>query len=162
MADTSNENVNTTQEAAPQLTIRGQYIKDFSFEAPHGPLKFDPKTPPKMEVNVDLAGQKVGESVYELEIKVAIKANGKEEPLFVTELSYAGLFQIANVEENRVQPMLFIDCAFILFPFARRVIADVTRDGGFPPLMMEPIDFHALYARRMQQMQAESDAKKAG
>ena len=86
-------------------------------------------------------------------LKISVKAEGAGEVLFVSELAYGGLFQMQNVPEERIQPMLFIDCPFIVFPFARRVLADVTRDGGFPPLMLEPIDFHALFAKRAQAAQ---------
>jgi len=142
---------------APQLTIRGQYIKDLSFEAPKGPFPMNElKEAPKMDVNVDLEGKKVGEDLYELILKISVEAAGPEEKLFVTELAYGGIFQMQNVPEDRIQPMLFIDCPFIVFPFARRVLADVTRDGGFPPLMLEPIDFHGLFVKRQQQEQAAS------
>lgn len=138
----------------PSLTIRGQYIKDLSFESPKGPFVMNQlKEAPKMDINVDLEGGKVTDDVYELVIKTSVKATGNDETLFLAELAYGGLFQIQNAPEDRLQPMLFIDCPFILFPFARRVLADITRDGGFPPLMLEPIDFHALYNKRMQAAQ---------
>ena len=144
---------------APQLTIRAQYIKDLSFESPKGPFAINQlKEAPKMDINVDLEGSKVGEDLYELVLKISVTAVGDGESLFVTELAYGGLFQMQNVEEEKIQPMLFIDCPFILFPFARRVLADVTRDGGFPPLMLEPIDFHALFAKRAQEAQAQAEA----
>jgi preprotein translocase subunit SecB len=148
----------------PSLTIRGQYIKDLSFEAPKGPFVMSQlKESPKMDVNVDLEGTKVSDDLYELTLKTSVKANSQEgEALFVAELAYGGLFQIQNAEDERIQPMLFIDCAFILFPFARRVMADVTRDGGFPPLMLEPIDFHSLFVKRAEAAQAEAGNKEAG
>lgn len=146
----------------PQLTIRGQYIKDLSFEAPKGPFTLnDLKEPPKMDVNVDLEGKKVGDELYEMVLKISVEAAAPDEKLFVTELAYGGIFQMQNVPENRVQAMLFIDCPFIIFPFARRVLADVTRDGGFPPLMLEPIDFHGLFTKRQQEEQAKGN-KEAG
>jgi len=158
MADTSAAS-DKQAVTPPQLNVRGQYIKDLSFEAPKGPFGPNPQqTAPKMEVNVDLGAQKVAEDHYELELKISVKAGLESEVLFISELSYAGLFQITEVSEDQLQPMLFIDCAFILFPFARRVISDVTRDGGFPPLMLEPIDFHGLYVKRAQQAQEEQAA----
>ena len=146
----------------PTLTIRGQYIKDLSFEAPKGPFAINKlKTAPAMDVNVDLEGTKVADDIYEVTIKISVEAKAEDDSLFITELAYSGLFHIENAPEDRVQPMLFIDCPFILFPFARRVLADVTRDGGFPPLMLEPIDFHALFVKRVQEDQAKSGDKKA-
>ncbi|MDG1287220.1 MAG: protein-export chaperone SecB [Rickettsiales bacterium] len=144
----------------PQLTIRGQYIKDLSFEAPKGPFTINQlKEAPLMDVNVDLEGTKVGDDLYEMTLKISVRAASKEETIFVTELAYGGVFQMENAPEDRIQPMLFIDCPFILFPFARRVLADVTRDGGFPPLMLEPIDFHALFVKRVQEDQAKAKAE---
>ena len=143
----------------PQLTIRGQYIKDLSFEAPKGPFSLNElKEPPKMDVNVDLEGKKVGDEIYEMVLKISVEALGPDEKIFVAELAYGGIFQMQNVPEDRIQPMLFIDCPFIIFPFARRVLADVTRDGGFPPLMLEPIDFHSLFVKRIQQDEANKEA----
>ncbi len=138
----------------PQLTIRGQYIKDLSFESPKGPFAMNElKEAPKMEVNVDLEGKKVGDDLYEMVLKISVEASAPDDKLFVTELAYGGIFQMQNVPDDRVQAMLFIDCPFIIFPFARRVLADVTRDGGFPPLMLEPIDFHGLFVKRQKQDQ---------
>ncbi len=147
----------TDSTPSPQLTIRGQYIKDLSFEAPKGPFSLNElKEGPKMDVNVDLEGKKVGESIYELTLKISVNALGNDETLFVTELAYGGIFQMANIAEENVQQMLFIDCAFIIFPFARRVLADVTRDGGFPPLMLEPIDFQSLFVKRVKAQQEQA------
>lgn len=144
----------------PQLTIRGQYIKDLSFEAPKGPFGVNQlKEAPQMDVNVDLEGTKIADDLYEMTLKISVTAKAEGEALFITELAYGGLFQMQNVPEDRIQPMLFIDCPFIIFPFARRVLADVTRDGGFPPLMLEPIDFHALFVKRAQQEQAKAEAE---
>lgn len=147
----------------PLLTIRGQYIKDLSFEAPRGPFVVNElKEPPKMDVNVDLEAKKVGDDLFESLLKISVTASSPQESLFVTELTYGGIFQLQNVPEERIQPMLFIDCPFIIFPFARRVLADVTRDGGFPPLMLEPIDFHGLFAKRAQEIQKTDGDKAAG
>ncbi len=146
----------------PQLTIRAQYIKDLSFEAPKGPFGLSQLNEgPQMDVNVDLEGKKATDDLYEMTLKISVKAASKDETLFVAELAYGGLFQMQNVPEDRVQPMLFIDCPFIIFPFARRVLADVTRDGGFPPLMLEPIDFHALFVKRIQEEQAKNGDKES-
>ena len=156
MTDSSNENKNPaategTKEGQPTFSVRGQYIKDLSFESPQSPANLLPqKEQPKIDINVDLNAGKLGDNMYESAIKVTVNATVGDKPFFLVELSYGGLFAIENVPEDKIEQMLFIDCPFVLFPFARRVISDVTRDGGFPPLMMEPIDFHTLYARRKQ------------
>lgn len=159
MADATEQEHATNEQ--PRFVVRGQYIKDLSFENPAAPASLLPqKNPPKIDVNVDLAAQKVGDDLYESALQVTISAKSDDNALFEVELSYAGLFEMANIPEERIEPMLFIECPFVIFPFARRVIADVTRDGGFPPLMLEPIDFHQLYARRKaaQQEAAEKEA----
>jgi len=155
MADATTDPLNDANNA-PRFTVRGQYIKDLSFENPAAPSSLIPKKEqPKIDINVDLAAQQVGEAMFESNIKIRVSATVEGKPLFLVELTYGGLFEISGLSKERIEPMLFIDCPFILFPFARRVIADVSRDGGFPPLMLEPIDFHQLYARRKQEQMAE-------
>ena len=117
-----------TAAAPPRLSIMTQYVKDMSFENPRAPLGVQQGVRP--EINVD--------------------ARAEEQPVFLVELSYGGLFEIANVPSDSLQPLLQIECPRLLFPFARRVVADATRDGGFPPLMIDPIDFLTLYRRKLQ------------
>ncbi len=139
------------QNTSPIFMVRAQYIKDFSFENPHSPQSLLPKKEqPKMDVTVDINAQQVSEDLYEVALKITAKAESEGAPLFLVDLSYAGLFAIQNMTREQVEPMLFVDCPHIIFPFARRVIADATRDGGFPPLLLEPIDFHRLYQQRKQ------------
>lgn len=148
---------NTTQ-AAPRFHVTGQYVKDLSFENPRAPqslIATDEK--PKIEVTVDLNASKLRDDLYEVGLRIGVKANVKDQPLFLTDLEYAGLFTLQNIPEERLQQILFVDCPFVIFPYARRVISDVTRDGGFPPLMLEPIDFFAMYKKRAEaQAQAET------
>lgn len=155
------ENEAQTEEA-PRFHVTGQYVKDLSFENPRAPQSLtatDDK--PKIEVNIDLNASKLNEEMYEVVLKVHVQANGKEEALFLADLSYAGLFTLKNIPEDRLQQILFVDCPFVLFPFARRIISDATRDGGFPPLMLEPIDFFAMYRKRMETQQAQAEAAEA-
>lgn len=150
MADAMTE-TKQDKSAQPRFTVRGQYIKDLSFESPDAPGSLMPQSePPKIDVNIDLAAQKLSDTMYESTIKATVKAIAGDKTLFMIELVYGGVFELVNIPEERIEPMLFIECPFVIFPFARRVIADTTRDGGFPPLMLEPIDFHQLYARRKQ------------
>jgi preprotein translocase subunit SecB len=109
---------------------------------------------PGNDVNVDLKAQKLQDDVYEMTLHIAARAVADGNTLFLVDLAYAGIFQVAGVAPEHVEPMILIECPFVLFPFARRVIADVTRDGGFPPLMLDPIDFHALYMQNRQKMEA--------
>jgi len=142
--------MNAAAQQPPNLqqtfVVKGQYIKDLSFENPHAPHSLTAATArPAIDVDVDLKAQKLQEDIYEMTLHIAARATAEGSTLFLVELAYAGIFQLTNIPEDRIEPIVLIDCPFVLFPFARRVIADVTRDGGFPPLMLDPIDFHALY-----------------
>jgi len=139
----------------PRFLIKGQYVKDLSFENPHAPhslIAMEEK--PRIDVSVELRVQRFNEQHFEVTLHLAARALGKDSTLFLLELDYAGIIQIVNIPEDKMEMILHIDCAFVLFPFARRVISDVTRDGGFPPLMLEPIDFHALFLQYKQRNQA--------
>lgn len=142
--------MSTATDQAPNLAqsfmVKGQYIKDLSFENPHAPQSLSAvNSRPTIDVNVDLKAQKLQEDFYEMTLHISARASTEGSVLFLVDLAYSGLFQVNNIPEDRIEPLIMIDCPFVLFPFARRVVADVTRDGGFPPLMLDPIDFHALY-----------------
>ena len=138
--------------SAPRATIVNQYVKDLSFENPNAfeVFKAFAGGTPKIEVAIDINGIKKSDDAYEVELKFTITTQQDETSAFVIELVYAGLFAVKNMSEETVQPFLHIQAPFILFPFARRIIADVTRDGGYPPLMLDPIDFASLYQQRME------------
>lgn len=162
-ADTTTETAETTQKTTvenegPQIGILGQYIKDLSFEnpTPAQTLQKLAKEQPAININVNLNARAVGEDVYEVDLKITTTAKAGEDTAFVAELVYSGLFAAKNLPENSLQPFLMIEAPRMLFPFARRIIADVTRDGGFPPLMLEPIDFAALYQQQMKAAQEKA------
>ncbi|MDX2074260.1 MAG: protein-export chaperone SecB [Alphaproteobacteria bacterium] len=139
------------QNTAPSLQVRAQYIKDLSFENPHSPQSlFSATARPNIDVGVDLKGQKLQDDVYEVVVMISARASMDGNSVFLVELSYGGVFQIANIPEEHVERVLMVDAPFIMFPYLRRVISDVTRDGGFPPLMLDPIDFHQLYIANKQ------------
>jgi len=148
---------NAIENNGPQIGILGQYIKDLSFEnpTPAQTLQKLSQEKPAMDINVNLNAKAVGEDVYEVDLKITTTAKAGEDTAFVAELVYSGLFAAKNLPENTLQPFLMIEAPRQLFPFARRIVADVTRDGGFPPLMLEPIDFAALYQQQMQKMQEQ-------
>ena len=134
------------EQPLPQVSILVQYAKDLSFENPNAPMSLQSGGQPKIEVNVAVNAKRAGEGVFEAELKITAKATAEDETTsFVVELVYAGLFGLSNVPEEALEPFLIIEAPRILFPFARRIIADATRDGGFPPLMLDPIDFGSLY-----------------
>jgi preprotein translocase subunit SecB len=138
----------------PQIGIIGQYVKDLSFENPAAPqsLQALAQNKPDINVTVNLNARKLSEETYEVVLSITAKAEAKDKSLvgFVVEISYAGLFGARNLPEDSVEPFLLVECPRLLFPFARRIIADATRDGGFPPLLLDPIDFLALYQSRQQ------------
>jgi preprotein translocase subunit SecB len=148
---------------APRLTIMSQYIKDLSFENPRAPGSLEPgKSRPEIQIRVDARAQELGSERYEITFQLHCEAKSGDDPVFMVELTYAGLFSLSNVPQESLQPVLLIECPRLLFPFARRIVADVTRDGGFPPLMIDPIDFVTLYRRRQEQAQAGSQPQPAG
>ncbi len=149
-AATGAEGAAQSQQAKPELNVLGQYIKDLSFESPGAPgsLQSPPKNP-QLQVSVNVgAARKAGEA-YEVTLNLEAHAKSDAGVIYNVELAYGGVFQLKNVPEQMLQPVLLIDCPTLLFPFLRRVIADITRDGGFPPLMLDPIDFRRLYAQNV-------------
>jgi preprotein translocase subunit SecB len=131
----------------PQVGIVAQYIKDLSFEVPGAPAMISQT--PQIELGVDLQARRVEADHYEVELKLRVVAKTADKPLFLLELAYAGLFRMVGLPEEAMQPMLLIQAPHMLFPFARRIIADVVRDGGMPPLMVDPIDFATLYQAKL-------------
>ena len=139
-------------QAMPQVAILTQYVKDLSFENPNAPASLQVQAQPRIDVNVGVNARKAADDVYEVELKLTAKAETDNGPSFMVELVYAGLFGLKNVPEEALEPFCIIEGPRILFPFARRIIADAVRDGGFPPLMLDPIDFGALYMSQQGQI----------
>ena len=137
-------------QPAPRLSIVTQYVKDMSFENPRAPLGLQQNTRPEIQIRVDVRTAEMGDGRYEVVIDINVDAKAGDAPVFLVELSYGGLFELANIPPDSLQPLLQIECPRLLFPFARRVVADATRDGGFPPLMIDPIDFVTLFRRKLQ------------
>jgi preprotein translocase subunit SecB len=136
----------------PRIHIVGQYVKDLSFENPGAPASVTQR--PAIDLGVDLQARRMEQEHYEVELKLRVTAKGTDDKaLFLLELVYGGLFHIQNIPEDVVQQVLLIDGPHMLFPFARRIVADIIRDGGMPPLMIEPIDFAGLYRAKAAQMQ---------
>lgn len=149
-------NGDASAQAGPRLSILTQYVKDLSFENPRAPFGLQPNQPrPEIQIQVDVRATPLAEGQFEIVVALNVEAKTGDQPVFLIELTYGGLFALANIPQESLQPLLMIECPRLLFPFARRVIADCTRDGGFPPLMIDPIDFVQLYRRRLQQ-QAEA------
>ena len=141
------------REMLPPIQVNAQYIKDLSFEVPGAPAVFaDLATNgPELNVRVDLNAQPLTGNGFEVALQLATEAKIKGKVAFIVDLTYAGLFTL-NVVEEHLQPVLLIECPRLLFPFARNIIADVTGAGGFPPLLLQPIDFVTLFRQRMEQL----------
>ncbi len=132
-----------------QVRIAGQYIKDLSFENPNiGKLITSPPENPALNVEIDVAVSTIGANVYESAIEFKARAMAKETVIYDFEVVFAGAFHIENAPPQALEPMLFVNCPSLLFPFLRRIVADITREGGFPPLLLDPVDFGSLYMRK--------------
>jgi preprotein translocase subunit SecB len=142
--------------AQPGIRILAQFVRDLSFENPRAPESLRAgAAQPQIDLNVEMNARVRPDGLFEVDLKLVAKAQNEGQTNFQVELLYGGLFQIVGVLEADLEPVLLIECPRYLFPFARRVIADVTSDGGFPPFMLEPIDFAAVFAARQAQMAAQ-------
>jgi preprotein translocase subunit SecB len=139
-----------SQVLMPQVGVLVQYVKDFSFENPHAPRSMAPSTQqPTINVQVNVDAAQMTDSDFEVTLKIEGKAESQGMLLFAVELVFAGVFRIQNVPADSMQPVVLIECPRLLFPFAREIIATATRNGGFAPLLLNPIDFVSLYRQRM-------------
>jgi len=145
----------------PPLVVNAQYVKDLSFEVPNAPEVFSSlKAQPNVNINLDVQARRLqdGQDVFEVTLQIKAEAvegaaapngqAGDQKPVFIAELAYCGVFTLTGVPENTVEPVLLVECPRLLFPYARNILADVTRDGGFPPVLLQPIDFVALWQSR--------------
>jgi preprotein translocase subunit SecB len=136
-------------EQQPTVGIVAQYIKDLSFENPGAPALM--AQGPQIDLGVDLQARRGDAEHFEVMLKLQVTAKAGDKTVFLLELAYCGLFRIVGVPDDMLQPLLLIQAPHMLFPFARRIVADVVRDGGMPPLMVDPIDFAALYQSKLAQ-----------
>ena len=140
-------------EKLPQLNVLTQYIKDFSFENPNAPRSLTPpQQPPAINIQINVNVKGLSETDYEVELKIEGKADSAGNVLFGFDLTYAGVFRIQNVAKESMHPLVMIECPRLLFPFAREIVATAVRDGGFPPLLIDPIDFVGLYRQKMSEL----------
>lgn len=158
MAEDTNAAPSGPQRRA--LSVMAQYIRDLSFENPSNAAA---QGKPQIDLRVDVSAtpHASNEQTFEVSLKLGARAEGDADTMFICELDYAGLFRMENIAEQDVEPMLLVECPRLLFPFARRIIADVTREGGFPPLMVDPVDFAALYLSERNKQPAGEPTTKA-
>jgi preprotein translocase subunit SecB len=132
-----------------QLIINAQYVKDLSFENPRAPQSLiQPTAQPEVSINVDVKARNLGPEVYEVVLTVNVNARARDEPVFLVELAYAAVVTVKNTAESLLPTVILVETPRLIFPFVRAIIADATRDGGFPPLMLNPIDFAELLRRQ--------------
>jgi preprotein translocase subunit SecB len=159
--NTDSANGGNGADNQPVAGIISQYVKDLSVENPNAPACFQWQSPPNVDLQFNIASQMVSEEVHEVELKVKLTARAEEGELYLVELSYCGLIGIRNLPDEHAHAFLFAEAPRLLFPFARRVIADATRDLGFQPMLIDPIDFNGLYIQQLQR-KAEEQAAAGG
>jgi preprotein translocase subunit SecB len=136
----------------PRIGLLAQYLKDCSYENPSAPQSLAKDLlAPSIDVTMDVQVQPLGESRFEVALRTTATASRDTEAVFVAEVLFAGVFELFDVPEEKIQLVCLVDCPGLLFPFARRVLSDLTRDGGMPPILLDPVDFGALYERRQSQ-----------
>jgi preprotein translocase subunit SecB len=144
---------------APSFSLIGQYIRDMSFENPGAPGSIMAGGPnPNFSVGINVGVKKQADDLYAVEITLNAKAEREKNVLFNVELIYGGVYRMKNIPENQLAPLLLVECPRLIFPFARQALASITQQGGFPPLMMEPVDFNAIYMQNLKQLQAQQAA----
>ncbi|MFN0193136.1 MAG: protein-export chaperone SecB [Aestuariivirga sp.] len=143
----------------PTMRILAQYLKDFSFENPNAPKSLAPQSKaPDINVAVNVNAKNLAPTDFEVELHLDAKATVEGKAIFAAELLYAGVFRLENFQQNILHAAVLIECPRMLFPFARQILAEATRNGGFPPLMLDPIDFAQMYQKRMQAQQQQQAA----
>ncbi len=148
-------------ESEPSIQVLVQYLKDFSFENPNAPMVLqDQAVQPQISVSVNVNATPLGEDMqdFEVDLMIEAKAEANDSAVFAIELHYGGVFSFRNIPPENLQPVVLIEGPRLLFPFARQIISDATRNGGFPPLMLDPIDFARLYQDRVMQPEAEAES----
>ena len=151
----SNGSQGPQAQPQPNLSVLAQYVKDLSFENSGAPQSLRGRqTAPTINISINVHGGQIANNEVEVELKLDVRAVDGETVLFAIDLVYAGLFRMTAIPQEQMQPVLMIECPRLLFPFARQIIADASRNGGFPPLMIDPVDFAALYRQRLAEIQS--------
>ncbi|MCO6188000.1 protein-export chaperone SecB [Rhizobium sp. L1K21] len=163
MADEVKTNGNgANAQQQPSLNILAQYIKDLSFENPGAPQSLQAREKaPEININVNVNANPLSGNDFDVLLTLSATAKDGDKTLFQVELVYGGVFRVAGFPQEHMLPVLFIECPRLLFPFARQIIADATRNGGFPPLLVDPIDFGQMFQQRMAEEQAKAKVQAA-
>jgi preprotein translocase subunit SecB len=148
-------------ENMPSLSVLVQYSKDFSFENPNAPQSLMQQQQPQIGIQINVNPRQISNTDFEVELKLEGKAEQGGNVLFAFDLNYAGVFRLMNIPQENLGPLLMIECPRLLFPFAREIISTAISNGGFPPLMLNPVDFVGLYQRKLAEMQAAQPVTQA-
>jgi preprotein translocase subunit SecB len=158
----TNGNGAPQEGAPPQLNVLAQYTKDLSFENPNAPGSLQQQQQqPAINIQINVSANNITQNEFEVTLHIDGKAENGGKVLFSFDLAYAGVFRIVNVPQENLHPLVMIECPRLLFPFAREIVATSVRDGGFPPLMLDPVDFVGLYRQNMERQQAAAAATQA-
>lgn len=153
MADT--EDKGNGQEPTQQFAIQKIYVKDLSFESPNTPVVFTTDFQPQVNVELNTNGQSIGENVYEVVLSITVTVKQGDDTAYLVEVQQSGIFNIEGMPEDQMAGMLAVFCPSIIFPYAREAISDVVTRGGFPQLLLAPVDFNAMYTQHLEQQQAQ-------
>ena len=150
----SSDVADSQQQPQPDVRVAAQFIRDLSFESPNIVRLLDgPGENPNLQLQVNVGAKTIRDGMYESVIELKAHATNAEGVIYDLEVSYGGAFAVSNLPANAMEPFLLVNCPALLFPFLRRLVADITREGGFPPLFLDPIDFASLYMRRKNEQQ---------
>ncbi len=149
-ADTIETPLGGDQETMPQISALAQYIKDLSAENPSAPQVFQWQTQPQLDVQFNLNVNRVSDEVHEVILRIELKATSDQGAHFIVDLSYAGVFGLRNIPEDAYAPFLLVEGPRLLFPFARQIVAEAVQNLGFPPVLLDPIDFAAAYMQQLE------------
>ncbi len=155
MADTDTETQGAAQDSAQQFAIQKVYVKDLSFESPNAPGVFTADFKPQVNVELNTNGQGIGENVYEVVLSITVTVKQDDNTAYLVEVQQAGIFNIQGMPEDQLAGMLAVFCPSIIFPYAREAISDVVTRGGFPQLLLAPVDFNAMYTQHLEQQKPQ-------
>ena len=159
MAETPELTAQPELQNVPNMQVLAQFIRDFSFENPRAPNSLRMESRPEVDLGVEMGAKGRPDGLFEVDLKLTVKATTPDGPMFAIELVYGGLFQLSNIPQEMMEPTLLVECPRYLFPFARRIIADASSDGGFsPPFFVDPIDFGTLYLQQKGNALAQQTA----
>jgi preprotein translocase subunit SecB len=142
------ETLTNGEDNLPQVGILSQYVKDLSFENPNAPAVYQWQNPPQINVDFNMGAAKLNDELHEVSLRIEVRATADGQTAYAVDILYAALIGMRNIPDDQVQPFLLAEAPRMLFPFARQIVAQTVRDGGFHPLMLDPIDFHAAYIQR--------------